>query len=55
MASRFVVGTADARDTLYKDAQLFARATGEKYKYYLKVMEKVLNGTEEYVEKEASR
>jgi hypothetical protein len=55
MASRFVVATADVRDTLYKDAQLFARATGEKYKYYLKVMEKVLNGSEGYIEKEAAR
>ncbi|KAI0686031.1 protein disulfide isomerase [Cytidiella melzeri] len=55
IASRFAVAAADKRDALYQDAKLFARATGEKYKYYLKVMEKFLNGTEGYVEKETAR
>ncbi|KAI0338048.1 protein disulfide isomerase [Trametopsis cervina] len=55
MASRFLVAAADTRNTLYKDAQLFAQATGGKYKYYIKVMEKVLNGTEGYVDKETAR
>ena len=55
MASRFVAATGAARDTLYKDAELFAGAFGPKYKYYLRVMEKVLNGTENYVEKESNR
>ena len=40
---------------MVEDAKLFARATGEKYKYYLKVMDKVINGSEEWVEKEATR
>lgn len=55
MASRFVGATEAARSTLYKDAELFAGAFGAKYKYYLRVMEKVINGTENYVEKESNR
>lgn len=55
MASRFVVAASDVRDTLFKDAELFARATGAKYKYYLKVMEKIVNGTEGWLEKETNR
>ena len=55
LASRFIVATSDARGKLVEDAKLFARATGEKYKYYLKVMDKVINGSEEWVEKEATR
>ena len=57
LASRFVVAAADkvAQSKLYEDAKLFGRATGAKYKYYLKVMEKVMNGTEGWVEKEAAR
>lgn len=55
MASRFVVAVGDVRDKLYQDAELFLRATGEKYKYYLKVMEKLSNGTEEWLEKETTR
>ncbi|PSS37492.1 hypothetical protein PHLCEN_2v699 [Hermanssonia centrifuga] len=55
MASRFIVATGSARDTLYKDAELFAKAFGQKYKYYLRVMEKMMNSTEDYVEKESTR
>lgn len=55
LASRFVAATGSARDTLFQDAQLFAGAFGQKYKYYLRVMEKVINGTEDYVEKESKR
>ena len=55
MASRFIVGASDARDTLFKDAQLFAGAFKGKYAYYLRVMEKLINGTEGYIEKESKR
>ena len=55
MASRFVAATGAARDSLYKDAELLAGAFGQKYKYYLRVMEKLINGTEGYVEKESNR
>lgn len=55
LASRFIVAAADVRDKLYKDAELFSRATGPKFNYYLKVMEKLLNGTEGWVEKETNR
>ena len=55
MASRFLSATGSARDKLYSDAELLAGAFGSKYKYYLRVMQKVINGTEEYIEKESNR
>lgn len=49
------MATADAKTSLYKDAiNLASRVSGDA-KHYLKVMEKVVNGTEGYVEKEAKR
>lgn len=55
IASRFATATGAARNTLFKDAELLASAFGPTYKYYLRVMEKVINGTEGYIEKEANR
>ena len=55
MASRFVSATSAVRDTLYKDAELLAQAFGPQYKYYLRVMEKLANGTGDYIEKESKR
>ncbi|KAI0090087.1 protein disulfide isomerase [Irpex rosettiformis] len=55
LASRFIVAASDGRSKLVEDAKLFARATGDKYQYYLKVMDKVVNGSEQWVEKEANR
>jgi protein disulfide-isomerase A6 len=55
IASRFVNAAGAARDKLFSDAELLASAFGPQYKYYLRVMEKVLNGTEDYVTKEANR
>ena len=55
MASRFVAANGATRDKLYSDAELLSGAFGTKYKYYLRVMEKVLNGSEDYIEKESNR
>ena len=55
MASRFIVATQSARNTLFEDAQLIAKAYGSKYKYYLRIMEKLLNNSEGFVEKESKR
>ena len=55
IASRFIVASESARNTLFQDAQLIAQAFGTKYKYYLRVMEKLLNNTEDFVEKESKR
>ncbi|KAJ3551938.1 hypothetical protein NM688_g4423 [Phlebia brevispora] len=53
MASRFLVATAESRDALFKDAQLLAQAF-PKFKYYLRVMEKIVNGTEDYMRRRAN-
>ncbi|KAJ6619763.1 protein disulfide isomerase [Mycena sp. CBHHK59/15] len=55
LASKFFVAAGDARDALYKDAAALAASAGDVSKHYLRVMEKLVNGTEGYVEKEAKR
>jgi len=55
LAHQFFVATADARDALYKQATALAASAGAASKHYLRVMEKVVNGTEGYVEKETKR
>lgn len=55
LASRFVTAVGGARNKLVEDATLLASAFGPQFKYYVRVMEKVLNGTEDYIEKESSR
>jgi protein disulfide-isomerase A6 len=55
LASKFFVATGDARNAIYKEALSLAVAAGVTGKHYLKVMEKVVNGTEAYFEKEAKR
>lgn len=44
-----------SRAELYKEASALGASVGESAKYYLRVMEKLTNGTETYVEKEAKR
>ncbi|KAJ7284994.1 protein disulfide isomerase [Mycena rebaudengoi] len=55
LASKFFVAAGDARDALFKDAAALAASAGAVSKHYLRVMEKLVNGTEEYVEKESKR
>lgn len=55
LASKFFVATGAARDSVYNQAAALAKTAGEGSKHYLKVMEKVKNGTEEYVAKESAR
>jgi protein disulfide-isomerase A6 len=55
LASKFFVAAADARATLLKDALALAETAGVVSKHYIRVMEKLVNGTEGYVEKEAKR
>ena len=43
------------RQTLLKEASDLASALGAGAKHYLRVMEKVANGSEEYLEKESTR
>ncbi|KAF9267752.1 protein disulfide isomerase [Marasmius fiardii PR-910] len=55
LASKFFVATADARDSLYKEALELATSIGGASKHYLRVMEKVVNTSEKYLEKESKR
>ncbi|KAI0058205.1 protein disulfide isomerase [Artomyces pyxidatus] len=55
LASKFVVATGDARDALFKEASVLAAQIGPAAKHYVRVMEKVVNGTEDYVSKESKR
>ncbi|KAJ7227198.1 thioredoxin-like protein [Mycena pura] len=55
LASKFIVAAADARATLLEDATALAAAAGAMGKHYLRVMEKLVNGTEGYLEKEGKR
>ncbi|KAH9836151.1 protein disulfide isomerase [Rhodofomes roseus] len=55
LASQFFAATGAARDTIYKDATALAASVGPAASHYVRVMEKVVNGSEEYVEKESKR
>jgi protein disulfide-isomerase A6 len=55
LAHQFFVASADARDALYQQATALAASAGVASKHYLRVMEKLVNGTEGYVEKETKR
>ncbi|KAF8233197.1 disulfide isomerase [Tricholoma matsutake] len=55
LAHQFFIATADARDSLYKQATVLAASAGTASRHYLRVMEKLVNGTEGYVEKETKR
>ncbi|KAK1217264.1 hypothetical protein PQX77_020113 [Marasmius sp. AFHP31] len=55
LASKFFVATTDARDSVYKEALALAETVGAVSKPYLRIMEKVVNSSEEYLKKEAKR
>jgi protein disulfide-isomerase A6 len=55
LAHKFFTASASARDSLYKEALELAAAAGSASKHYIRVMEKVANGTTGYVEKESKR
>ncbi|KAG5717493.1 Protein disulfide-isomerase tigA, partial [Termitomyces sp. T112] len=55
LASKFFVAGAEARDSIFKEASVLAASVGETSKHYVRVMEKVVNGSEGYVQKEAAR
>lgn len=54
-ASKFVSSVGDARNDIYKEAVAFATQAKIDAKHYIKVMEKVANGTEDYIVKETKR
>ncbi|KAG6332449.1 hypothetical protein ID866_6641 [Astraeus odoratus] len=55
LAQRFVAATAGARDEIYKEAVALSEGVGSASKHYLRVMEKVVNDSEAYIEKESKR
>jgi len=55
LASKFLVATNDLRDSIYKEASVIADAAGSTSKHYIRVMEKIINGSEEYLDKEVKR
>jgi protein disulfide-isomerase A6 len=55
LASKFFMATGAARDSIYKEASSLAVKVGPTASRYLRVMEKVVNGTEDYIAKESKR
>ena len=55
LAHKFFTASAAARNSLHKEALDIAATAGVASKHYLRVMEKVINSTAEYVEKESKR
>ncbi|RDB25771.1 Protein disulfide-isomerase erp38 [Hypsizygus marmoreus] len=55
LAHQFFAAGADVRNKLYEEASTLAQTAGAASKQYLRVMEKVVNGSEAYVEKETTR
>lgn len=55
LASRFFSATGAARDAIYKEASVLAAQVGPVATHYLRVMEKVVNGSEDYIAKETKR
>ncbi|KAK7685514.1 hypothetical protein QCA50_011379 [Cerrena zonata] len=55
LASKFFDATGDARQTILKEAEGLIKTVGPLAKHYVKVMEKVVNGSEAYLEKESKR
>ncbi|KAF5382219.1 hypothetical protein D9615_004360 [Tricholomella constricta] len=55
LAKKFFMAGAEARGKILKEATALAADTGAASKHYVRVMEKVLNGSEAYVRKEATR
>ncbi|KAE9400234.1 protein disulfide isomerase [Gymnopus androsaceus JB14] len=55
LASKFFAASSDIRDSIYQEALTLSSTVGDASKHYLRVMEKLVNGTEGYFEKESKR
>lgn len=55
MASKFFTATGVARDAIFKEASALAAQVGPAAKHYIRVMEKVVSGKEDYFAKESKR
>jgi len=50
-----LAAAGDARDHIYKEAVALSESLGETVTQYIRVMEKIKNSSESYVEKESKR
>ncbi|KZS88103.1 protein disulfide isomerase [Sistotremastrum niveocremeum HHB9708] len=55
LAAKFFTASAEAKSSVYQEAVSLASSAGATSQHYLKVMQKVVNGTNDYVEKESRR
>jgi protein disulfide-isomerase A6 len=55
LAVQFFMAAQEARGKIYEEAAAVADGVGSHAQHYLKVMQKVVNGSEEYFEKEGNR
>jgi len=55
LANKFFVARGKVRDSVYQEALTLAKGAGAASKHYVRVMEKLVNGTDNYLEKESKR
>lgn len=55
LAEKFFDAQGHARVAIFAEAEALAKTVGPAAKHYIKVMEKVVNGSEEYLAKETKR
>lgn len=55
LAASLFSALPESRAAIYEEAQEIAKSVGEAGAYYIRVMEKIVNGGEAYVEKETKR
>lgn len=52
---KFFISAGSARNSIYQEAVALGDKAGTASKHYLRVMEKLVNGAEGYLEKESKR
>ena len=55
LAEKFFDAVGHARQEIFQDASKLAESVGPAANHYIKVMEKIVNGSEEYLAKEVKR
>lgn len=55
LAQKFLAAAGDARDYIFKEAVTLSGSLGETANQYIRVMEKIVNNSESYIEKESKR
>lgn len=55
LASKFFTAAVDAKTSILDEATALATSAGATAQHYLKVMNKIANGSEEYLQKESAR